>query len=329
MNRLVRFYNQNRKSIFKILGVIAFIILTLQVLNYFTKINNEKKIKIANTNTTTKDSTIMTGNTTSKITNTSAITGERIGTSKSKEIEAIEKFISYCNDADLVNAYKMISTDCKEEIYQRGNYFQENYYNKIFSTQKTYSIQNWNSSTYLVEFSEDIMATGKLNDGKKLQDYITVVNDNGEYKLNINSYIGKTEINKETTKSDITISVIRKHTYIDYETYDIEVENLSGNSILLDTRKSTRTIYLQDTNNVKYQSYNNELLENNLIVDNNRTNKITIKFANAYSSSRRIDKMVFSNIVLDYKEYKSLNDSSKYEKIDTIAINLQNKILLY
>ena len=166
------------------------------------------------------------------------------------------------------------------------------------------------------------MATGVSRDGKKVQDYITVVNDDGEYKLNINSYMGKTEINKEDTKNDITINVLRKHTYMDYETYDIEVKNTSGNIILLDTKKSTKTIYLQDTNGVKYQSYNNEILSNNLIVDNNRTNKLTIKFANAYSSTRRINKMVFSNIVPNYNEFKSLDDKSEYDKMDTIVINI-------
>ena len=322
MNKLIRFYNQNRKQIFQILGVIAFFIIILQLLNYFTKINNENKLDVANNNTTSNSGKIMTTNTTSKITNTSAITGERIGVSSSKEIEAIEQFLSYCNEANLVNAYKMLSTDCVEEIYQKGNYFQENYYNKIFNTPKTYSIQNWNSSTYLIEFSEDVMTTGKLDDGKKLQDYITVVNDNGEYKLNTNSYIGKKEINKDTTKDGITINVLRKHTYMDYETYDIEVKNASGNIILLDTKKSTKTIYLQDANGVKYQSYNNELLENNLIVDNNRTNKMTIKFANAYSSTKKINEMVFSSIVLNYNEYRLLKDNSKYDKMETIVINI-------
>lgn len=322
MNKLIRFYNQNRKSIFKFIGFIACVILLIQVLNYFTKINNQGSNVTSNTNTISSSSNIMTTNTTSKINNSSAITGEIIGSSKSKEIEAIEQFISYCNDADLVNAYKMLSTDCREEIYQKGNYFQENYYNKIFSTPKTYSIQNWNSSTYLVELAEDVMATGVSRDGKKVQDYITVVNDDGENKLNINSYIGKTEINKEDTKNNITINVLRKHTYMDYETYDIEVKNTSGNIILLDTKKSTKTIYLQDTNGVKYQSYNNEILANNLIVDNNRTNKLTIKFANAYSSTRRINKMVFSNIVPNYNEFKSLDDKSKYDKMETIVINI-------
>lgn len=322
MNNLIRFYNQNRKQIFQILGVIAFLILILQLLNYFTKMNNIKKLDIANNNTTSSSREIMTTNTTSKITNISAITGEKIGVSKTKEIDAIEQFISYCNGADIVNAYKMLSRNCREQIYQNGNYFQEDYYNKVFNMPKTYSIQNWNNNIYLVELSEDIMTTGKLSDKKKLQDYITVVNEEGEYKLNINSYIGTTDINKVIKQSGISINIIKKHIYMDYELYDFEVKNTSGDTILLDTKKSTKTIYLQDTNNIKYQSYNNELLENNLVVDNNRTNKITIRFANSYSSSRKINKIVFSNIILDYKGYKALKDSSSYEKIETIAIDI-------
>ena len=42
------------------------------------------------------------------------------------------------------------------------------------------------------------------------------------------------------------------------------------------------------------------------------TNDIQIKFSNSYSSSRRIDSLVFSKFVLNYDEYKDLENKEEY-----------------
>ena len=44
MHRLIRFYNQNRKDIWKVIGIIVIIIIVLQLLNYSAKKTKQEKI---------------------------------------------------------------------------------------------------------------------------------------------------------------------------------------------------------------------------------------------------------------------------------------------
>lgn len=48
------------------------------------------------------------------------------------------------------------------------------------------------------------------------QDYITIVNENGQTKLNINSYIGKQQINKTQESNNVKIKVVETNVYFDY-----------------------------------------------------------------------------------------------------------------
>ena len=45
MYNLIRFYNQNRKKIFKIILIIVLIIGLIQLFNYFAKISSKNKYK--------------------------------------------------------------------------------------------------------------------------------------------------------------------------------------------------------------------------------------------------------------------------------------------
>ena len=62
---------------------------------------------------------------------------------------------------------------------------------------------------------DDILSTGKSNDYTK-QDYITIKQQDGEYKLNINRYIESKKINKTTEKDNIQIEVVSKNTFMEY-----------------------------------------------------------------------------------------------------------------
>ena len=144
------------------------------------------------------------------------------------------------------------------------------------------------------------------------QDYITIVDQNGEDKLNINNYIGRKNLEKTTEYKNIEINVLSKDTYMDYEIYNLNISNNSENTILLDTGESTKSIYLLDSKDVKYYFYSNEIVQNRLLVQSKYNNTIQIKFSNSYSSSRNIKYLVFSKLILNYDEYKKLDDKSSY-----------------
>ena len=166
----------------------------------------------------------------------------------------------------------------------------------------------------------DILSTGKIDDNATKTDYISVISEGEDYKLDINNYVGKKSINKSTEKENIKIMVTDVDTYMDYEIYNLIIENNSDNKIMLDTGNDSKNVYLLDSNDMKYYFYNNEIIENQMIISSKYKTNVKIKFSNKYSSNRKIEQLVFSKLILDYDKYKENED--KYNEFYMFEINL-------
>lgn len=320
MYKLIRFYNQNRKIIIRTILIIAFIICLIQLLNYFAKSNNKSK-----TNNTIKNENIVQNEVKEKlISNTSAISGEKI--SETKLIDdgtVIKNFMDYCNSKDIEKAYNLLSDECKEQMYSTEEEFYQKYYINIFDNKElTYSIENWTDNTYKVELLDDILSTGRITSDSKNLDYITIVEQDGESKLNINSFIGKEIINKESESDDIKTTLIEKNVYMDYEVYKIKIQNNTNNKICLDTKEFTDKIYIENNKGAKFYSAISEIEDDVLIINEGCTNEIEIKFNSSYSSSKKIINMIFENVVLNYKEYLKNANKEEYNDYYTLKIEL-------
>ena len=78
----------------------------------------------------------------------SVITENRNNSNINKvNVNIIDNFIEYCNNGNVKEAYDLLSSDCKESKYPNVDIFTNNYYNKIFETSKTYTVQAWISDT--------------------------------------------------------------------------------------------------------------------------------------------------------------------------------------
>lgn len=315
MYKLIRYFNQNRKRIIIIIIGIVFFLGLIQLLNYFAKNSNS-----SNNNVIVKDTVVNN----ELVSNKSAVSGSNIAQQKLKrDTDIITKFMDYCNLGKVEEAYNLLTDECKEEMYPNVQQFKEIYFDELFNEEKkNYTIQNWTGSIYEVRVTDDILSTGKIDNTVTKQDYITVVSSDNEYKLNINSYVGRKKVEEETTYKDIKIVVTQIDTYMDYQTYNLTIENNSNNSIKLDTNDDTKSIYLLDNNNHSYYFYNNEINENKLIVQSKYKNTIKIKFMNPYVSSKRIKKLVFSKMILNYDEYKNLEDKTQYKNFIQFDINI-------
>lgn len=307
MYRLIRFFNQNRRTIIKIILIIVFIFILIQLFNLISKnkMNDNK-----NENVDTDEKSNFINENSALISDESLISGRKVSENVlSQSSDIIGKFINYCNDGNVELAYDMITDECKEEMFPSIGDFEKIYYSDIFDgSKKNYTIENWYGNVYRVRITDDILSTGNL-DNNAHQDYITVMSD----KININSYVGRKEINNVTTNNNVDIDVISKDTYMDYEIYTISVTNNSDNTILLDGGNNPKSIYLLDEKDMKYYFYNNEVVASNFIVPSQYKKTFKIKFSNSYSSSRTIRSIVFSNFIVNYDEYKNDNDDkSKY-----------------
>lgn len=84
-----------------------------------------------------------------------------------------------------------------------------------------------------------------------------------------------------------------------YEKYYIEVENTGNTDIVLDNLNKTGTMYLQDSNEVKYSYINEEITKELLRVKSKSKAQIAIKFSNSYISDRELEKIVFSKAQIE------------------------------
>lgn len=310
MYKLIRYYNQNKDKILKTILIIVFIIGIIQLLNYLIKLKNEKNISKLNVLTNYINNDISQ----ELVSDKSLISGQSVSSTKLKQdTDIINEFVENCNNQNFEGAYKLLTEECKEVMFPTLQDFYDIYYVSIFNNEKRiYTIENWTGNIYQVRFTEDLLATGKITGNETKQDYITIINEDEDIKLNINSYIGRENSNIKTTHKDIEITVISVDKYMDYEEYNLSIKNNSSNAILLDTSDDAKSVYLLDKNNMKYYFYNNEINTHKLVIESEFINKLTIKFNNPYISTRKINYLVFSKLVLNYEEYVELKQITDF-----------------
>lgn len=296
MNKFIRYLNQNRYDVIKAIAIIAFVIIIIQIINNLLITQNKKKQKAQLENNQNKIVAKDTIESTKSV-----ITGVEIS---EKAIEntknIVDKFVQYCNDKKIKEAYELLSNDCKNEFNNNIELFTNYYYKKIFNEKKTYSLELWINNTYRVKYYEDnLLATGGNTLNNNIQDYITITNESGENKLNINGFIGQEIINRSTISNGVQILVNSKKIYKDYEEYSITITNNTTKEIAISDGNKSKDICLLDENNVRYYAFINDHLINDFHIEALKEKKINIKFNKIYDIYRKVDKMEFNNINLN------------------------------
>ena len=317
MYRLIRWYNQNRLKFYIGLAVITFAFLVLQVLDSIA----EKEQEEINNNIQMINSSTNQSTTISK-TDKSVITGEKISTYDDNiNVRTINRFINYCNNGEIEEAYSMLSDECKEVIYPSIESFKSNYINKIFYIYRIYDLENWyknvNLYTYYIKYSEDILSTGNVNSKDNKSDYITVVQEDDEYKLNISSYVGRKIKNTKGYNDNIYITLNWIDMYIDYSILNITINNNNSEStICIDTKEDVMTLHAVDDNGVKYSAFLNEIPNSQLVFNKRETRTLDIKVNMIYSTSRYLKGISFNDIVTNYDNYAQKKEGKTVTTID-------------
>lgn len=311
---IIRFYNQNRKQIFILILIIASIIFGIQLLNYLVIKNNEKEFSSGLSSSTIGATTYNPQQ--------SAISSSNVSNEVYKvHSELINNFIKYCNEGNSESAYELLSLDCKNALFPTLEYFTNNYVKVIFNENKICSIKNWTGNIYKISITENILATGKSNNGVAIEDYFTIVSENGTNKLNINGFIQRTNLNKKSSSNNIEIEVVYKDTYMDYEIYTLKASNKTDKTILLDSGESTQNMYVLDNKNAKYASYINEIGNANLKISPYSGRELKIKYASTYVSTKTIKSLVFKDVIKDFDTYNSYSLKSEYT--DRIQVKIE------
>ena len=304
MNNIIRYYNQNRKKIWRVIIILVVFYILLRLMAYLSILSSERKQNSNNGLVVSEEDDYNS----TYISQNSGITGEKVGKEELKNTQTLlDEFFTYCNTQEFEKAYNMLTDRCKELLYPTLKNFKINYIDNIFEgKEKVYSFENWYKNTYYVTITESSLSTGKILAEKEAKhDYITIDNQ----KLNINAYIGNATINKEKDRKDIIVDIISKDTFMDYEIYNVAVKNNSQKTICLTDAKSSNDIYIEDSSGVQYGVYNHELIQNDMIIEPGFTRKLSFKFYNSYISRKEINNLTFKKLIVDYENYQ--NDNSK------------------
>lgn len=309
MRDLIGKYNRNRKVIWFILGICVAVYVIIHIINEF--LGQDLYGDANNLNLTT--------NNTFYDTNYSVVSNEQIEKKYVASItNIIKEFINNCNENKSEEAYNMLSSECKEELYPNIETFEKEYLNKFFTTRKTYKMQAWitNGSKYIyrIELIEDMLLSGSSTNTKKI-DYYTVTKDGDNYYLNINGFIEKNEINKYSANELAKITVLSEEVFIDCVYLNVEIENKTTETILIDEGKKGDSVYLKDTKDIGYASFLFEEPEENLIVKRKSKKEFKIKFEKEYSTNIKIKEIGFLDIVINYKTEDEKNNQKLVVKI--------------
>lgn len=313
MHKLLQLYNQNRLKVWAIILASIFIIVLIQLLNNFAKEENDNK-KISNENEETTQNVVSYNQESESIVSSGKVSDKY----KDKFGDIIDEFYTYCVNHQPEKAYQMLSVDTKNLMYPTQKLFEKLYYESKFDGNKQYSFQSWSTYdqiyVYKVKIFDDMLSTGKSSDQDSIEDYITVVPDEDTFKLNINSYITRKEINKKDSNDIITAEVGVSDIYMNYQIYTIRLKNNTDKTIILDTRKKTNTTYITDERENRFYAMLYENKEEDMILKPQESKTIKIKFNVAYREELEIEKITFNNI-LNYEEYLN-NQEENSSRLD-------------
>lgn len=306
-----RIINQNNKLILYVFFIIVFVLLVINLLNSYYEEKERKKFQnIAlgeNVNNTTVD-------------NDNIILNSKLDTIE----EVMEKFIMYCNNKEIQDAYDMITDECKQVMFDTKEKFSNNYLKNYFSENRIYSMEKWSVNgdmiTYRVKLYGDILATGENSNA--LQDYYTFVKVDNTYKINVNNFICGKLINKKFEKNGIEVKIINKKIYNNYEEYELEFTNNTTNEISLTGNKYVKNIYLKNSMGTTYSSINSSFDNNEITIKPNNTKKYKVKFNKIYNPQNQVNTIVLSDVIMDYEEYINYDNKNNYTNRISIEIKL-------
>lgn len=312
-SNLRRDITENRYKILAIIVAIILVLCLIQSLNELAKTSNKKK----------NENKINT-NTSSYKPEETAVLGSNVQNKKQEQnTKVMDEFIKYCNSKEIEKAYNLLTDECKIEKFSNNiENFKTNYVEKIFTKTKTYNMQAWingENPTYKVRIIDDVLATGDV--GEAVEDYITIIKKDNDYKINLSSYIGTTNVNKQTKQDDIIVTFLEKESNMEYEIYNIQIENKTKNTMLLDTKTKPKSVYATGSNGATYTAFMYEIEDTHLTIEQGVTKKISIKINKIYSPNIGVDKLTFTDVIENLEEYNNTQNKNEYPR-KTIEVNM-------
>ena len=81
-------------------------------------------------------------------------------------------------------------------------------------------------------------------------------------------------------------------------------------------------MYISDENDIHYPAYTHEINNADLQVSPRETKEITIKYYSKYGSTKNINRLAFSRMILNYEAYEIFENKSLYNDYGIFEIEI-------
>ena len=327
MNNLFRKYNQNRKTIWAVIIIVAFFVILLQVIFGLIRSSKQKmwqqlaeeankQLQNGQVNGVGQENQVQQTNTEPSNNSNSYIKEQYRKTAQN----IINQFAQYCNQNQIEAAYNMLTNDCKQVLFPTINEFKQNYANQVFNEKRTAKVEEsmYGNGIYKVSYAKDLLTSGGYIQDGTLQDYVKLEQIGNETKISLNQFLQKETLNKEITTNAIYMKAIQKQEYINYEIYKIQITNQSNQTILISTKEKNNAVYLVDQNEVEYPSNIDEQALEKLIVKPQATTILELKFNKMYNTNRKTKAIRFTDVIPNYEQYKVEGQAEKVQMAITL-----------
>ena len=330
MNNLFRKYNQNRKTIWAVIIIVAFFVILLQVIFGLIRSSKQKmwqqlaeetnkQLQNGQANGVGQENQVQQTNTVPSNNSSSYIKEQYRKTAQN----IINQFAQYCNQNQIEEAYNMLTDDCKQVLFPTINDFKQNYVNQVFSEKRTAKVEQsmYEDGIYRVTYAKDLLASGGYAQEGTLQDYVKLeqTGNANETKISLKEFLQKeTFNNKETTTNSIYMKAMQKQEYINYEIYKIQITNQSNQTILISAKEKNNAVHLIDQKEVEYPSNIDEQAVEKLIVKPQATTILELKFNKMYNTNRKTKAIRFTDVITNYNQYKIEGQAEKVQMAITL-----------
>lgn len=219
--------------------------------------------------------------------------------------DIIDEFINNCNNGEYDKAYKLISDDCKNIIFNNNIDEFKEYINNLFDEKKIYDIQNLsndkNMYIYRLRLLDDFLAKGVKSKSeleyKEQEIALSKVND--EFKISVLNFIKSDNLDKEYDDEYINVKIKNVEIYYDCEVYNVTIKNKTDKTIVLCDNLQDEEILLNigsETRQLRADSIYAGDVDLDVVLKPNETKEFRFKFVKFFdeyltSSSIQFDKV--------------------------------------
>lgn len=302
------------KKYWKYIIIVAIIWIGVIIINNYLK-NKPEEINL--TNTYSPDTPVIDN-------------GGNVPKKDREEVNSIiDTFFNYCNNKEYKNAFDMLTTNCQDYMYNGSLQDFIEYVDSIYTNKKIYNVQNYsnvgNVYIYDINILDDILSTGTTGGYQTYSEKLALIEENGEFKISNQGYIGKTAFNNVYGEdNNIKISIIDKNMSYQREEYAVQITNKTDGYIVL----ANGSVANEITINLGDQSRSAlDMINNPIILEPGQTTNVFLLFDKYYDDGKDPTEMNFNLIRVYGNDEKLANEglSSNANTAYSMNIKLSNK----